>query len=430
VPTSGDVVIPAGPTTTPLNVPTVTLNSLTLNNGLGIRLVGDVTLTSFLRVSNGIVDAQTNNRVVIVQNNNTATAIRNAANAAITYTNTNSYVAGRLDRAVLGGTTYLWPIGTLTTPQFAAIDLAGVTGGLSRIEGRFRANTPAAFVPAEHFFENGALFNIMLPDGYWTFNPNTGNASFNMELWPNFGFGCCAVYTFVKKHTPASPWDRDGSTGVYPTANGISAIGSLRRNGFASFSDVAIVGSLIPLPVEGLQLSATPEGNNAELTWFTTAEYNNQGFSVEHSTDAQAFDPLGFVPSQGEGAALRNYRYRHENLQPGNHYYRLRQQDLNGQFSYSNTVQLQMGAAAEALATLYPNPTQGLASLRLTGLAVPEVQVAMVNQLGQTVQTYALSLEAGNGTLALDASRLPKGVYYLKVTGQGNTLFNLRMVVQ
>ena len=54
VPTSGDVVIPPPPSTTPLNVPTVTLNSLTMNNTLGIRMVGNVTLTSFLRLVLGL----------------------------------------------------------------------------------------------------------------------------------------------------------------------------------------------------------------------------------------------------------------------------------------------------------------------------------------------------------------------------------------
>jgi hypothetical protein len=395
-----------------------------LDNALGIRLVGDVTLSSYLRLANGVVDAQTNNRLVNVPSN-APNAVRNALNMPVQWSNTSSYVAGRLRRGVLGGTSYTWPVGTLASPQFAALHLGSLSGGLTHITGQF-VPTAGTYVVAEHFIENGAEFNTMLPDGQWSFDPNTGDAAYDFEMWPNFALGCCAVYTFVKKHTPADPWDRAGSSPVYPSANGFSATGSLRRNGFSSFSNFAVVGSVVPLPVEGLNLTATlATATDALLHWAVQAEHNNQGFAVEHAQGQPVgFAQLAFVPSLGNTAQPRAYSHTATGLAAGRHFFRLRQVDTDGTTRYSNLAEVVVAAEGFSI-TAYPNPANQELNLDL-GSVQGEVAVQMLDAQGRAVLRHTLQ---GGRVQTLPLDRLSAGVYALDVRTATGYHTTLRIVV-
>ncbi|MBX3102698.1 MAG: hypothetical protein KF690_09335, partial [Bacteroidetes bacterium] len=427
VPTSGDVVIPPPPTTTPLNVPTVTLNSLTMNNTLGIRMVGNVTVTSYLRLVLGRIVTQANR--VIVTNNNPASSVINGSDNAVQHSDVNSYVVGTLERALLPGTAYVWPIGPMTSTQYLAIHAASVSGGLTRIACRFNETTPATFT--EVFDELGVQFDTMLPNGYWTVTPDAGTASYNLEAFPNMGLDPSASYTLVKKSLPGDPWDRAGSTPVLAGGNWLNAArGSLRRDGYTTFSEVAIVTGVVILPTEGLQLSGTlQDGQAAQLSWTTLQEEDSERFRLLHRHGAQPEQVVYETAAAGYSADSRTYGYLHAGLQPGTHYYQVELRDLQGQAVRSNVVALAVAADGQVLAQLYPNPAVHEVTLALHGLANQRIDARLVNHLGQTVGTWELQPDAAFSRHRLSLTGLAKGVYNLQLVSPQGHLSTLRLVV-
>lgn len=92
------------------------------------------------------------------------------------------------------------------------------------------------------------------------------------------------------------------------------------------------------LPVELISFEGTNMGNANVLHWATASEYNNQGFEVERSVAADQWEVIGFVAGKGTAAQRNDYNFIDRRLQETAYYYRLRQIDYDGTFSYSPVI--------------------------------------------------------------------------------------------
>ncbi len=168
-----------------------------------------------------------------------------------------------------------------------------------------------------------------------------------------------------------------------------------------------------PLPVQLLAFVATREGRGtARLTWATASEAKSQAFQVERSADGRQFAAIGTVAAAGNSSSLRNYELLDAELPTGaaRLYYRLKQVDADGTFSYSpvRTVALTDAAAAPVL---YPNPAHGGAAT-LTG-AQPGAVITVTDALGRPV-AHATADAAGTAALVLPQG-LATGLYVVHV---------------
>lgn len=99
----------------------------------------------------------------------------------------------------------------------------------------------------------------------------------------------------------------------------------------------------VALPIELLDFELTkgPE-NSVVLHWSTASELNNDVFFVEWSTDANRFDIIDKIPGAGTTSEIQYYNSVHLNPSHGINYYRLKQIDLNGTYSYSEILAIQI----------------------------------------------------------------------------------------
>jgi uncharacterized protein (DUF2141 family) len=188
------------------------------------------------------------------------------------------------------------------------------------------------------------------------------------------------------------------------------------------FSEFYLTGSSAPLPVELTAFTATAAGPAAvRLAWATASEKNSASFEVERSLNGKAFARVGTLAAAGSSATPRRYGLLDGKLPIGATllYYRLRQVDLDGTFSYSPVRTVALTGAAAGLA-LFPNPTHGAATL--TG-AQPGAVVTVLDALGRQVLT-APADAAGTAVLALPAG-LASGVYVVRTGSQA-----LRLTVE
>jgi len=178
---------------------------------------------------------------------------------------------------------------------------------------------------------------------------------------------------------------------------------------FALASTVASYGfpGLNPLPVELTHFSATAKPVGISLAWATASEKNSDRFEVQRSAAGEVFETIGTVQAQGNSTSLAMYSYLDARPLPGRAYYRLRQVDVDRQFTFSTVVSA-TALAAEGQAA-YPNPSTGFVTLPV---AVGEVQYRVLNLLGQVL----LSGRATGGE-QLDLTGLRRGAFVLELTG-------------
>lgn len=112
-----------------------------------------------------------------------------------------------------------------------------------------------------------------------------------------------------------------------------------------------------PLPVRWASFTASAKANNVVLNWETATEINNSGFAIERSHDGRAWSELSFVKATAANGSGSTYSHVDFAPMQGTNYYRLRQVDFDGKFSFSQIRQVNFNGKVEAVA-VYPNPAR------------------------------------------------------------------------
>lgn len=198
-------------------------------------------------------------------------------------------------------------------------------------------------------------------------------------------------------------------------AGGGTVPGTNYAKGSNTLANVTIVA---PLPVELTRFEATAVRQDALLTWATASEKNNDRFVVERSVDGRSFGAIGTVRGQGTSTRATTYTFTDEGAgrqMLGTIYYRLQQVDTDGTPTFSPVRSVQFAPSSKAVAFLYPNPSQGQATIDLSGLAAGTYRVQVLDLTGRVLRTQEL------GALAapLDVSGLPQGAFVVLVKGAG-----------
>ena len=161
------------------------------------------------------------------------------------------------------------------------------------------------------------------------------------------------------------------------------------------------------LPIELILFQGEDSNSGNLLEWTTATEQNNAGFELQRSMNAVEFEKICFIPGSGNSNQPQEYRFLDINPLPGVNYYRLKQTDFNGQFSYSDIIYILRGDGPAV--AVYPNPVQETLYIQNSlgeGL--------LYNALGQTVKRFFIT----STDYILDLSDLRGGTYWLEVAGQ------------
>ena len=129
----------------------------------------------------------------------------------------------------------------------------------------------------------------------------------------------------------------------------------------------------------------TENKHKVQLTWTTENEANYTNFTVERSNDGgKTYQVIGGVPASGAG------KYSLTDMQPlsGTNNYRLMQQDLNNNVSYSNIIPISINNPAnnmtEGNISVYPNPALNNINLTIASTAFTNstYQITITNSTG------------------------------------------------
>ncbi len=188
-------------------------------------------------------------------------------------------------------------------------------------------------------------------------------------------------------------------------------------------SIVAVYSAPGPLPVSLLNLKATASGDDIIVSWQTASESNNRGFEVQRSKDAFNWTPIGFVNGAGQSDTLISYTYTDPDLDPAIYYYRLRQVDFDGNFTYSPVVSATISNDGKlALYQNYPNPFIQTTTIRFDLPRDQNVKLSVYDVNGREIKVLVNGFtQSGTHTISVDGSSLSSGLYYYKLTADDGT---------
>ena len=199
----------------------------------------------------------------------------------------------------------------------------------------------------------------------------------------------------------------------------------------------------VVLAVELVNFTAkTSSDNSVSLTWTTLSEKDNLGFEVQKSPNGRDFYKIGFVKGQGTGTTTQKQVYTFEDLSFSMlAYYRLKMVDAQSKETFSKTVAVQ-AIPTDKICPLrfYPNPITegGMETINIRCVAegaaasTPhnhnatqvESTLTIVNMAGKIL----FSMKNPADWQSVDASKLPKGIYVIRVITPEHTVSTGRLV--
>ncbi len=175
------------------------------------------------------------------------------------------------------------------------------------------------------------------------------------------------------------------------------------------------------LPVTGLEASVLRSGENVSVQWQTLTENNTRNFIVEKSFDAASWTTLDSVTAAGYSANKRTYASA--DSKPGSvTYYRIKQVDNNGHYTYSNTVRIAI-TSNTLDATTFPNPFVSQVQVDVNSPSIQKASVTFSDLSGRKIIQKAWSLSKGKNSIVLqDVQQLPVGIYMLNIINEDGVI--------
>lgn len=218
----------------------------------------------------------------------------------------------------------------------------------------------------------------------------------NIPLFPDE----TVVRLFKRTGNDAGSWV-DASATQNTTANTMTVTGE---------STEYILGATgYSLPVTFGSFNAARARNGVQLSWTTATEVYNAGFVIQRSANGSSqWTDLAFVPGAGNSTTEKRYAYLDASPVKGSNYYRIKQMDIDGRPTLSDTRLVTVVTKAGIYA--YPVPTTGSVTIDINKEGLLNTEARLLDIQGKVMKRINISHVQETVSLA----DLTKGVYYLQ----------------
>lgn len=183
-----------------------------------------------------------------------------------------------------------------------------------------------------------------------------------------------------------------------------------------------ILGSFSVLPIELVNFDASIiENVRVKLNWETASELKNDFFTVERSKSGDEWKAIGYINGAGNSSTPLIYTFIDEQPNSGENYYRLKQTDFDGAFTYSSIKSVNVNNEFQTL-KIYPNPAYHFITIEGNQYELEEFSI--YNALGQDVTNQTQINKNIDSKLEIDLSQLNRGVFYIKTRSATNIIYN------
>ena len=188
-----------------------------------------------------------------------------------------------------------------------------------------------------------------------------------------------------------------------------------------------------PLPVTYTSFNAAVNNKTVLLNWITSHEYNSSHFEVERSFDKTSFTTLGLVLDanmvKGDD---RTYGFKDNATELQSNsvaYYRLKQVDIDGNFTYSTIIAVRLQAKSGIQMQTSPNPFTEKINVSLSATENTNAEIRLVNLTGQSVISRKLTVTKGFNNIVIDGlGALNSGIYIGQVLMNGVVVDNQKII--
>lgn len=207
------------------------------------------------------------------------------------------------------------------------------------------------------------------------------------------------------------------ATTKYTAGNGLQL-----RQGFQQSFTIST-----PLPVGWKNFDAFRRNEHeAELTWVLSSEKNGKGFHIEKLQEGEKeFKTVDFVTSKavnGNSDVETNYIYNDVQYNNTKTLYRIKQEDIDGKISYSETRLVFGSGSTDVKMEIWPIPANSTINIMLNGLG-KNSNVLILDMNGKVVKRLPIQNQS-----KIEVSGLASGMYIVQV--EDNKIVSQKIIIR
>ncbi len=236
-------------------------------------------------------------------------------------------------------------------------------------------------------------------------------------------------YTFPTVLIASTP--NDGSQDIVVPNNNPTNFARVRvralNNIFYNISqvDFTITGTV---PVKWIDFTGIKVRNNVvKLNW-TVNEIDNHHYVVERSIDGDKFSSIGEVEASTLPGNEHSYSFLDNSPFASKNYYRIKQVDKNGSYSYSKIISVTIDEPLGSW-VVYPNPTTDKVNL-FCNANYNNMQIEVYDAIGKLIFSQTKEKANKGEVISVSLNNLAKGVYSIKIQASNAATTTKKVLVQ
>ncbi len=178
----------------------------------------------------------------------------------------------------------------------------------------------------------------------------------------------------------------------------------------------------IILPVTFGNVSAEAKNCNIYLAFDYLSQQGNKEFRIEYSINGTNWNELALLPNTGN-TSTRSFSFVHTTPSAGVNYYRIKQVDVDGHFSYSKTVSSVSTCQGGIKIVSYPNPVHATLTVVLP-INMGKAQLRVMDAAGRMVINNTTQASFNN----INTQLLASGMYFLEVVNGDKIIYTSKFV--
>lgn len=351
-----------------------------------------------------------------------STTKANHSNGAIRLADGATYTGGATDAQHVNGyvtkagnDAFIFPIGSATDLRTLSIAAPATTATISAawFPGSIATTTDPSDGATHSITSLGAGLQAIYPLGFWDYILTAGDDD-GLQVtvsMPNVSAFAVAGDLRLAGWNGTQWIDLSGS-GTSGTAENTPLTGTIPAG--QTITALAIGSSVpsLPLSVKYGYFHATANGCTTELEWEAHTDAAFRYFSVERSTDGQVFSEAGKVTQATAGIV---YTFTDRNPAEGTNYYRIRDENMNGETGYTPTRQVIIHCSDKGTIRVYPTLTTGTVHIDLPG----GYERAKITVIGINGQQVPAEVTKDGLTRTARLTSLAAGTYLLNIESNG-----------
>ncbi len=204
---------------------------------------------------------------------------------------------------------------------------------------------------------------------------------------------------------------------------------SVEDNQGCSDTESGTPAPCIKVAIELLDFYGRSTSTGNRLYWSTASENNAAFFLVERSLDGEKFEQIGMVKATGNSNTLQKYSFVDKDAPLGLTYYRLQEEDTDGQLTPSPIISLNRVNEEVVILDISPIPARNFIELQFNTVLEQMPSIQLYDEAGRLVQILANDVVLVDDKMQLIMQDLPKGIYFLSIQ-IGEQVMNEKFVKQ